>query len=168
MLANVYANEIKCLSKQPIQKIKENFMSRNFNATTTVGSEFAENINVIEMRPIQWKELPDIDDVEQINSTDYAVLDELRSILIKHNYTDRFGITLLHKHFDLSENEVLMERTDTEARISILSVEPINDSSQKTIETMWKFGDDITSATKCVQKCEYNKGHRSVHVKVGV
>ena len=122
----------------------------------------------IELKTIQWRELPDINDVEQINDKDYAVLEELRSVLVRHGYTDRFGVTLLHKHFDLNEDEVLMERTDEVARVSTLSVETRNYSSKATIETMWKFGKTIVGATVCRQMCDYNKGHKRVHKKVGV
>lgn len=122
----------------------------------------------IELKTIQWQELPDINDVEQISSKDYAVLEELRTVLVRHGYTDRFGVTLLHKHFDLNDDEVLMERTDEVARVSTLSVETRKNSSKTTIETMWKFGNTIVGATVCKQMCDYNKGHKLVHKKVGV
>lgn len=34
----------------------------------------------------------------------------------KHNCIDRFGVALLHKHFDLQEDEVLLETTDVDGR----------------------------------------------------
>jgi hypothetical protein len=147
--------------------IKENFMAREFEAfAPPTEISVGDNNNTIVITPVQWRNLPDIDEVEQINGTDYAVLKELQAVLIKHNYTNRFGVTLLHKHFELEEDEVLMEKTDVSARISTLSVEK-RDDSQNTIETMWKFEDTITGVTVCVQQCSYNRGHKLVHVKVG-
>ena len=66
------------------------------------------------------------------------MLDELRSVLVKHGYTYRFGISLLHRHFDLAHDEVLMETTDTEARISTLAVERHEEQSANSIDTMWR------------------------------
>lgn len=41
----------------------------------------------------------------QLNSEGAACLAELREVLGKHDRLNRFGITLIHKHFELSEDE---------------------------------------------------------------
>lgn len=119
-------------------------------------------MNAINIETVQWSALKDIDDVEPINEKDHYVLTELREVLLKHGYTNRLGICLLHKHFDISQNEIVVEKTDVDARVSVLSVEK-NNNEQNSIETMWKFSDNIEAGQKCVLRCNYNSGHRSYH-----
>lgn len=120
------------------------------------------------LETVQYSKLTHIDEIEPINERDFEVLNEIKSILVKHNYTDRFGVTLIHKHFDLAEDEVLMETTDEEARVSIINVQKSSGTEMNTIETTWKFALDIRAETICVLKCHYFLGHKRKHVKVGV
>jgi hypothetical protein len=121
----------------------------------------------LNLETIQWTSLPDIDDVEPISDKDYEVLSELQAVLLKHSYRERFGLCLLHKHFDLGENEILMETTDPEARVSILKVEDASAASSGSIETMWKFssrrGPQV--AVHCVIRCRtiHDGGHLRQH-----
>jgi hypothetical protein len=115
----------------------------------------------ITLENIQWSSLPDIDDVEPIGEADLRVLDEIREVLLRHSRADRFGVCLLHKHFELAENEIAVEYTDVEARSSTVVVEPKSPStSGNRIETVWRFkADGPEAVTVCVQSCYYNKGH---------
>ncbi|MGQ8365472.1 hypothetical protein [Glaciecola sp. 1036] len=99
-------------------------------------------MSTIKLEAVQWSSLKDIDDVEPLNEKDYSVLTELREVLLKHGYINRFGIKLLHRHFDISQDEIIMENTDVESRVSVLSVEK-DSSKENTIETMWRFSDGI-------------------------
>ena len=116
----------------------------------------------ITLETVQWSKLKDIDNVDPISEKDHEVLSELRSVLMRHNYMDRFGVCLLHKHFDLEADEILMETTDTESRVSSIAVEKAGDSTN-TIETMWKFKPGGTGITKCVLRCHYWLGHKQRH-----
>ena len=78
---------------------------------------------VVQLESIQWSSLPDVDRVEPVSDRDGAVLAELKAVLVRHGATDRFGVCLLHRHFDLADDECLMESTDVEQRISVLNVE---------------------------------------------
>ena len=121
------------------------------------------------LEAIQHSKLHDIEEVEPISDKDYEVLEEIRNILAKHEYTDRFGITLLHKHFDIADDEILMETTDEKARTSIVKAQKADGSEKvNSIETMWKFGDGIKAETKCVLVCHYWMGHKQRHKRVGV
>lgn len=117
----------------------------------------------IVLESIQHTRLNDIDELEPINEKDYEILDEVREILNKHNYTDRFGMILLHKHFDITENEMLIEETDEINRVSTVKVEKAKGTEKNTIETMWKFGKDVKAGTRCVLRCNYNSGHKAYH-----
>ena len=121
------------------------------------------------LETVQWSSLPDIDDVEPIGEGDRQVLEEIRDILVRHGRTDRFGVCLLHKHFEVAPNEIAIEYTDVEARTSTVVVKRNDTASEGNhIETVWRFQNDgPAGVTVCEQKCYYNNGHRSVHVKVG-
>lgn len=123
-------------------------------------------MNTLKLETVQWSSLKDIDGVEPIGEKDHEVLGELSQVLLKHGYTDRFGVCLLHRHFDISQDEIIMENTDVEARVSVLSVEKDLGGSN-SIETMWKFSNDPQAITKCVLRCHYDKGHKQRHAIEG-
>lgn len=68
------------------------------------------------MISLLWGEINHIDNVRPIDDEDLPCLNEIFEILKKHNCIDRFGVALLHKHFDLQEDEVLLETTDVAGR----------------------------------------------------
>ncbi|QPD04898.1 MAG: hypothetical protein Nkreftii_002672 [Candidatus Nitrospira kreftii] len=74
------------------------------------------------------------------------MLNDIRTVLEKHNYTERVGVCLLHRHFDLSNSEVLMEFTEKDRRVSEIVVERYTEPSKTKIQTMWKLSRDITAA----------------------
>jgi len=65
-------------------------------------------------------DLPDIADVEPFSEKDNACLEEIRQVLIKHGNVKRFGLTLLHRHFEMSADETLVEETDPLTRIQTI------------------------------------------------
>jgi hypothetical protein len=67
--------------------------------------------------------LPHITDVQPISDQDFALLTDIREVLEKHGALHRFGLQLLHKHYDLCEGEILQETTDEDGRIS--EIKPI-------------------------------------------
>ena len=119
------------------------------------------------LETVQWSSLPDIDKVEPIGEKDRQVLDEIRDIILRHGREGRFGVCLLHKHFELADNEIAVEYTDVEKRTSTVVVED-KKSDGDHIETVWRFKiDGPVAVTVCEQRCHYDRGHKSVHVKVG-
>lgn len=119
------------------------------------------------LETVQWSQLPDIDDVKPLNDDDFDVLDEIGAILRKRGYEERFGVCLLHRHFDLAENEKLVETTDSDNRISTTKVGHYDGPNSNTIETMWRFPKGIESVTECETVCHYSGGHKSRHKIVG-
>ena len=87
-------------------------------------------------------------------------------MLLKHNALDRFGVTLIHKHFELEENEQLVEFTDIDSRR--LTIQPVSDSeSLNTVETSWKFSKEPSGPhplTVCVFRCYYDSEPSPQHV----
>lgn len=104
------------------------------------------------MDVFQYNSLKDIDDCHNLDETDIACLDQIRDVLISFGKTDRFGVNLLHRHFDLEDDECLVEYTDKENRILTSRVE--KKGSTPTVETMWRFDTDETGL--CVRYCNRN------------
>ncbi len=124
----------------------------------------------LQLETVQWATVPDVDDVSPIGDKDHQVLSELREVILKHGYADRFGVALLHKHFDLAEDEVLMETTDVEARVSTLHVERLSSQGPgRVLETLWKFARDggARGVIVCVNRCHYDRGHKMRHHREG-
>lgn len=70
----------------------------------------------VQVAAMQWSDLRHIADVRPIDDDDGPILSEIRDVMEKHNCLDRFGITLLHNHFELDDDEVMMETTDLDRR----------------------------------------------------
>src|SRR5437867_11090458 len=70
----------------------------------------------IKMESIQGSTLNRISDVIPIDQSDAECLEEIRRVLEKHNSLQRFGVSLLHSHFDLADDELMLETTDVEKR----------------------------------------------------
>lgn len=128
------------------------------NAVSTIG------------QAIQWSRLPHMDEVAPIGDKDRAVLEELREVILRHGYGDRFGVCLLHRHFPMDPQEVLVETTDESARMSAIEVCRRGEvPSGSFIETMWHFVEGETNTgTECRLMCDYAGGHKRVHRKVAV
>lgn len=81
----------------------------------------------------------------------------------------RFGIVLLHQHFDLADDEELVEFCDSENRI--LTTMPVKRSDLppgELVETTWRLDTQPAEAlAKCVQACFVDlKGkHSRSHVR---
>ena len=114
--------------------------------------------------------LLDIDEVEPFNpDRDQPIFDEIRNVLARHGALDRFGITLLHKHFDVYEGERLVEVSDPETRT--LKIRPKSETlgpNETYVQTNWRF--DATSATAnqlCFADCLRSGGgnHHEIHKK---
>lgn len=95
--------------------------------------------------------LPDIDDVQPVGPNDQIIFDEVREVLQRHGALLRFGMTLLHQHFDMSDDEVLVESIDVENR-TLSSSPQIAKGVKSAIETSWRL-DDPTGAKLCETLC---------------
>ncbi|WP_146992459.1 hypothetical protein [Bradyrhizobium macuxiense] len=93
------------------------------------------------------------DQVVPLNESDGAVFEALRNVLIKHDATDRFGITLLHSHFPLDNDETLLESTDDVNRV--IQIAPHRGALPKdAVETAWRFT-KASAAPIAMQACEW-------------
>ncbi|MEM1395012.1 MAG: hypothetical protein AAGG00_17315, partial [Cyanobacteria bacterium P01_H01_bin.150] len=108
------------------------------------------------------KALPTFDDALPLNSRDQEFAKEFRELLIKHGNLDRFGLTLLHEHFALEEDEILLETNDPEARTLSLEVIKRSELANGNLKaTSWNFSTmtdgeiSLKSMTACAEdKCK--------------
>lgn len=84
-------------------------------------------------------------DVDPFSADDEQLFADVREVLIRHGALDRFGLTLLHRHFEMSEDEVLVESVDADARTLIIRPERLDaGQGESPTATSWRFtADDV-------------------------
>lgn len=106
----------------------------------------------------QWNHLSDIHDVAPLSDQDHACLDAVRDVLARFGCLDRFGLNLLHKHFEMAADEILVEQVDEEARKLVtkpVKVAVVADDLQNSIATQWHWRRDKNGKYEqiCVSRC---------------
>jgi hypothetical protein len=119
----------------------------------------------LQISPMQWSRLKDIDDVVPINADDTACLAAVREVLKTHGKLERFGVALLHSHFSLAPDEIMLETSSEEDRT--LTLRPVKESEagDNKVGTIWMLreGDDIAMSW-CRQYCKrWVLGHTRTH-----
>jgi len=91
-----------------------------------------------------------IDTIPELGPDDQPCLDELRSVLARHNRLDRFGICLLHQHFDLADDEIMLESCDDATRtLQLRPAKRVDVEEADPIYTSWSLG-----ANTALQACQ--------------
>jgi hypothetical protein len=112
--------------------------------------------------------LPDIDEVTPLSDADQPCLAEIRAVLAKHDALQRFGVTLLHEHFEVAEEEILVETIDVETRTLTSRPEKIAElGNYNSVETSWRL-DDLNAMARCTSACRpatfTEARHKQVHI----
>jgi hypothetical protein len=97
-------------------------------------------------------EFDNINLVPTVSGEDADCLDEMRDVLARHNRLNRFGIVLLHSHFPVANDEILLEETDTATRTS--TIRPVKRAEldpDDVINTTWSL-DGFTALQACTKK----------------
>ena len=115
---------------------------------------------------VDCPKLPYIDEVEPVSEEDQACIAELREVLRKHDRLSRFGISLLHEHFQVADDEVMVETCDAQER-TLLS-RPIKKTAlegTKMIETNFRL-DSGSGLLSCMGIClrDVNGPHLCFHM----
>ncbi|WP_086829611.1 hypothetical protein [Allokutzneria sp. NRRL B-24872] len=114
--------------------------------------------------------LPDIDEVPPLSEADRPCFDELRAVLAKHDALGRFGVALLHEHFEVADDEILVETIDVATRTLTSRPEKIADLGAYTsVETSWRLDDpDTIPMARCTSACRpasfTESRHKAVHI----
>lgn len=125
-----------------------------------MGRVVARRIKICVM---QWSRLRDLRDVAPIDAEDIACMNELRQVLTRHDRLGRFALHLVHKHFDISADEMLVETSDPSTRELHLHVEPrANAALAGAIPPSWTLDTDRASVT-CVCAVRSSQGHLGRH-----
>ncbi|WP_199439310.1 hypothetical protein [Umezawaea beigongshangensis] len=108
---------------------------------------------------INFRELPHIDDVDNLSLQDADCLAEVAAVLKRHGASQRFGVTLLHSHFPMENDEVLLEHVDEENRVlthRVVTRSELDDA--ETIETAWRLDSIPTDAAQWSEETIENMG----------
>jgi len=77
----------------------------------------------------------------KLNERDIEFFQDVYS-LMKNKYPgmeDRFGIWRVHQHFELEEDELFHETSDSKAKESVLKIVKKEDLSEKAFASTWKL-----------------------------
>jgi hypothetical protein len=120
-------------------------------------------LDSLTIQALQWARLADLRDVPALDQHDLACMVELREVLIRHGRLQRFALQLVHKHFDLDADEVLVEYSDPLAREQVLRVERRDAAALRgAIPTTWMLAvAQPLVACVCAYRAEH--GHLGRH-----
>ena len=125
-------------------------------------------MSALTISPVQWSSYKDIDDIEPVNDSDSKCMEEVRDVLKKHNRLDRFGLALLHKHFDLQDDEIMLERSFENERKLVLKPEKIKNIGDNKIGTIYALKEGVQAVAFCPTYCYAPMGyHMKPHKKDG-
>ncbi|HJT42430.1 MAG TPA: hypothetical protein VJ750_02915 [Rhizomicrobium sp.] len=95
------------------------------------------------MLAFQWSRLPRIVEVERdLDVGDVECLKEVAAVLKRHGREWRFGVNLLHSHFEIGKDEVLIETSDpSDKSLWIRPVPKSEVEGEDVIATAWCLGD---------------------------
>ena len=112
--------------------------------------------------------LSDIHLIDRRLPTDDPCIAEIKAVLKRHGLDKKYGLTLLHKHFDLAADEIMIEHTDLANRTLVSRPEKADAFPEANLmEVTWSLDSDTLMAG-CIWKCFYTSGanppHSSHHV----
>ncbi|MBX7553582.1 hypothetical protein [Streptomyces sp. NPDC004232] len=82
--------------------------------------------------------LPRFEESQGLGPQDAEFVRDLVAVLAKHGNLNRFGLCLLHDHFPIAADEVLVETNDSRARTLHAHVEK-TDRTRHTKPSQWRF-----------------------------
>lgn len=84
--------------------------------------------------------LPDIDltSAGLLSLEDYQCLAEVGRCLVEEHANERFGVTLLHSHFPVRDDEILVEEAHTDPQL--ITLRPVSGACSGLVATSVCFG----------------------------
>lgn len=115
------------------------------------------------MLAFKWSEFPNINDIHRdIDEADNACLADIAKILKAHGKEWRFGVNLLHSHFEISDDEILLETNDPiDKSLWIRPVPKAEFEGGRVSATAWCLADGAESMN-CF--CRIDNGQHIGHV----
>ncbi len=106
--------------------------------------------------------IPNLNDIDpHLSAADETCLLEVAEVLQRHGVASRFGVTLLHRHFEVGDDEVMIEGIDAENRkLSWGPIKATDELAQGAVETCWRL--DVPGVVMgCKDWCPSDSGvHR--------
>ena len=115
--------------------------------------------NALALQAMDWSTLSDVDDIEPIGAADAECLQELYAVLKRHDRHERFGVMLLHKHFPVNDDEVMLEHTDTvNRRLELRPAKKGSPEVARSMQTSWRLveADGPVVNSQCLVRCVRN------------
>jgi hypothetical protein len=113
--------------------------------------------------PLHWSRLQDLRQVAPLDGNDISCMSEVRDVLARHGCLDRFALHLVHKHFELRADEVLVEYSDPSTREQWQRVEPRASARlHDAVPTTWTLAAGPPLAV-CVCAYRVDRGHLGRH-----
>lgn len=104
----------------------------------------------------QWNHLPNIHATKPLSAAERTCLDDVRDVLARHGCLDRFGVTMLHKHFEMADDEILVEQADEAARRLVtkpVKVALVQAEMPTAYETQWHWRRDAMAKSRKSATC---------------
>lgn len=123
-------------------------------------------MTTIQVQAMQWGDIPYMGGpkLEVFTSKDAECFKDLREVLLKYGALKRFGVFLIHKHFEVAEDEELTECTDHDARkLTIIPRKKAEIDPEVTIPTNWIFTETEEVAAACCTCARNSGGHMGYH-----
>ncbi|TSC62360.1 MAG: hypothetical protein Athens041674_523 [Parcubacteria group bacterium Athens0416_74] len=113
--------------------------------------------DTLSMAPLLMSRFAHIDTVKPLNDSDGPCLAEIRDVLRKHGRLDRFGVALLHSHFPVGPDEVMVEETDEAQRVQVITPMKLGTLGVNDVGTIWSLEDGgLTEMARCRRVCKTN------------
>ncbi len=85
-------------------------------------------------------------------------------MLVKHKALHRFGMFLIHKHFEVADDEEMTECTEhADRRLTIVPKKKDQIDRSVTIPTNWIFTETEEVAAACCTCARNENGHMGFH-----
>ncbi len=118
------------------------------------------------MKVVAYVPLPELNDVGAFDASDEACLKDVAETLRRHGKLTRFGVTLLHRHFEIGTDEVLLETNDDSDRS--LWMRPVSKASLGKLDatpTSWRLdAGKVEISCVCTKNSSSGK-HEHVHLR---
>lgn len=123
-------------------------------------------MTTVTVQPMQWGNLPYMGDPDLIpfSGDDAECFREVRDVLMRHGALKRFGVFLIHRHFDVADDEEMTECTDHAGRmLTIAPRKKVDIDPDVTIPTNWIFTETEEVAAACCTCARNSQGHQGYH-----
>ncbi|WP_224815628.1 hypothetical protein [Hasllibacter sp. MH4015] len=119
--------------------------------------------NQFVLEVMQWARTKDLEDTAPLDQSDLDCMKAIRAVLVEHGKLDRFALHLTHKHFDLADDEVLVEYSNEEKREQYFRVEKADSEiASQSIPTTWTL-ERMEPSARCVCAWRPAQGHLARH-----